>query len=95
MELTAGGSLLSVWRGGAHYREQVDVSFQVVSFDSASSEMTARVSFRLDEDLAKDPVTPSADLEALPEWNPWASRDQVPRDKKSIPSLPFSPSMAM
>jgi Domain of unknown function (DUF4436) len=41
---------------------QVDVSFQVVSFDSASSEMTTRLSFRLNGDLAKDPVTPSVDL---------------------------------
>ena len=41
---------------------QVDVSFQVLSFDPAHSELTALVSFRLVGDLAKDPVTPSEDL---------------------------------
>lgn len=41
---------------------QVDVSFQVISMNLASSEMTTRVSFLLRGDIAKDPVTPSVDL---------------------------------
>ena len=41
---------------------EVDVSFQVISMNPVSSEMTTRVSFLLRGDIAKDPVTPSVDL---------------------------------
>lgn len=43
--------------------DHVSVSLRVVSVNTGSSEMTARVSFRLDGDLAKDPVTPAIDLQ--------------------------------
>ena len=41
---------------------EVDVSFQVISMNPVTSEMTTRVSFLLRGDIAKDPVTPSVDL---------------------------------
>ena len=41
---------------------RIDISFQVIAIESASSEMTTRVTFRLSGDVAKDPVTPSEDL---------------------------------
>lgn len=43
----------------------VDVSFQVIAFNPGSSEMTTRVTMRLNGELAKDPVTPSEDLKLL------------------------------
>jgi hypothetical protein len=42
--------------------DYVGVSFQVVSVNLATSELTARLSFRLNGNLAKDAVTPSEDL---------------------------------
>jgi hypothetical protein len=43
--------------------DHVAVSLRVVAVNPASSEMTARVSFRLDGDLATNPVTPAIDLQ--------------------------------
>jgi hypothetical protein len=45
--------------------DHVAVSVQVVSINPATSQMTARIGFRLNGDLAKDPVTPAVDLTLL------------------------------
>lgn len=42
--------------------DDVSVSLRVVAVNPGSSEMRTRVSFRVDGDLAKDPVTPAVDL---------------------------------
>ena len=42
--------------------DYVGVSIRVVAVDLAKSEITARVSLRLNGELAKDPVTPAIDL---------------------------------
>ena len=42
--------------------ERLDITIRVVAIDLTNLEMTARVSFRLDGDLAKDPVTPAVGL---------------------------------
>jgi hypothetical protein len=44
--------------GGDH----AGISLRVVAVDLATSEITARMNFRLDGKLAKDPVTPAVDL---------------------------------
>jgi len=42
--------------------DSVGISVRVIAVDLAKSEITARVSLRLNGDLAKDPVTPALDL---------------------------------
>jgi hypothetical protein len=42
--------------------DHISVSLRVISVNLANSEVTARMSFRVNGELAKDPVTPSVDL---------------------------------
>jgi hypothetical protein len=45
--------------------DYVGISVRVVAVDLAKSEITTRVSLRLNGDLAKDPVTPALDLKLI------------------------------
>jgi hypothetical protein len=42
--------------------DHIGISFRVVAVNPRSSDLTARISFRLDGSIAKDPVTPAVDL---------------------------------
>src|SRR5882672_4137038 len=45
--------------------DYVGIALRIVAVNPATSEMTARISFRLTGNLAKDPATPSVDLKLL------------------------------
>ncbi len=65
----------------------VDVSFQVIGINSTSSEMTTRVTFRLNGDLAKDPVTPSVDLKFFVNGILGPQEIEFPRGKRINPII--------
>ena len=48
-----------------HVRRQVHVSVRIIEANPTASEITARLSFRLAGRIARDAVTPSADLRVL------------------------------
>lgn len=64
---------------------QVGVSFQVISINPVSSEMTARLSFLLYGDIARDPVTPAADLKFFVNGILGAQEIDFPRGKRINP----------
>src|SRR5258705_7447389 len=45
--------------------DHVGIAFRIVEVKPTTSEMTVRVSFRLEGNIAKDPATPSVDLKLL------------------------------
>jgi hypothetical protein len=65
----------------------VDVSFQVIGINSTSSEMTTRVTFRLNGDLAKDPVTPAVDLKFFVNGILGPQEIEFPRGKRINPVI--------
>jgi hypothetical protein len=65
----------------------VDVSFQVIAANPASSEMTTRVSIRLYGDVAKDPVTPSEDLKFYVNGILGPQEIEFPRGKRINPVI--------
>lgn len=65
----------------------VDVSFQVIAINLASSEMTTRVSIRLSGDLARDPVTPSEDLKFFVNGILGPQEIEFPRGKRINPVI--------
>jgi hypothetical protein len=65
----------------------VDVSFQVIAINSTSSEMTTRVTFRLNGDLAKDPVTPAVDLKFFVNGILGPQEIEFPRGKRINPVI--------
>jgi hypothetical protein len=70
---------------GTTTANHVEVSFQVIAINPASSEMTTRVSFRLSGDLAKDPVTPTEDLKFFVNGILGAQEIEFPRGKRINP----------
>jgi hypothetical protein len=65
----------------------VDISFQVIAFNLASSEMTTRVSLRLNGELGKDPVTPSEDLKFFVNGILGPQEIEFPRGKRINPVI--------
>ena len=63
----------------------VGVSFQVISVNLAESELTARMSFRLNGDLAKDPITPAEDLTLFLNGIRGSQEIDFPRGKRINP----------
>ena len=73
----------------------VGVSFQVISVDLAESELTARMSFRLNGDLAKDPITPAEDLTLFLNGIRGSQEIDFPRGRRINPIEAAFPSTAM
>jgi hypothetical protein len=65
--------------------DYVGISVRVVAVDLAKSEITTRVSLRLNGDLAKDPVTPALDLKLILNVIRGSQEIEFPRGRRINP----------
>ncbi len=65
--------------------DSVDISMRTISFDPITSEMTVRMSFRLDGRIAKDPVTPAVDLKLFLNGIRGPQEIEFPRGERMSP----------
>jgi hypothetical protein len=65
--------------------DYVGISVRVIAVDLAKSEITARVSLRLNGELAKDPVTPALDLKLFLNGIQGAQEIEFPRGRRINP----------